>query len=421
MHTEPPSLPGQPLPLAADRVLSVAEVTAHVKRLIESDELLSNVIVRGEISNFTRATSGHLYFSLKDESCQLGAVCFRGAAAGLKFDPGDGDRVVAGGSITVYEKAGRYQLIIRFMRPDGAGDLAAALELLKAKLAAEGLFDPARKRPLPRFPRAVAVCTSSTGAAYHDMKTILERRWPLAQVIPFHTAVQGAEAIPGILKALDEANANPEVDVIILGRGGGSIEDLWAFNEEPVARAIYASQTPVISAVGHETDWTVADLVADVRAATPSNAAEIAVPDIEEIKAGLNGADRRLRSALLARLNAARVRLERAAAHPLLQRPGALIEQQQMRVDDAVAGLSRLMSSRLERGRARLERVVAAFEALSPTAVLQRGYAICRLSDGTVVRSVGQLRTGDAVRVRVSDGEVGADVTSTNPLAGEQA
>lgn len=409
------------MPPGPDRVLSVAEVTAYLKRLIDSDELLSNVVVRGEISNFTRATSGHLYFSLKDESCQLSAVCFRGAATGLKFEPRDGDRVVAGGNITVYEKGGRYQLIVRFLRPDGAGDLAAALELLKAKLAAEGLFDPARKRPLPRFPRAVAVCTSPTGAAVRDMITILNRRWPLAKVIVVPTAVQGAEAVAGIQRALLVANGLPEVDVIIVGRGGGSIEDLWAFNEEAVARAIYASQKPVISAVGHETDFTVADLVADVRAATPSNAAEIAVPDIHQVVAGLRGVERQLRSAVMARLHAARARLERAAGHPLLQRPGALIEQQQLRVDDAAAQLARLMAGRLERSRARLDRALAALDALSPAAVLQRGYAICRLPDGTVVRSVQQVQVGDALRIRVSDGDVGADVVGCWPLSAEQA
>lgn len=423
MNSAADGLPGFPVPARPDRVLSVAEVTTHIKRLMDTDELLQDVIVRGEISNFTRASSGHLYFSLKDESSQLSAVCFRGAAAGLKFDPADGDRVVAGGNITVYERGGRYQLLIRFMRPDGVGSLAAALELLKAKLAAEGLFDPSRKRPLPRFPQTVAICTSPTGAAVRDLISILGRRYPLARILLIPTVVQGAEAVPSIVRSLQIAGSLDEVDVVIVGRGGGSIEDLWAFNEEPVARAIFACPKPVVSAVGHETDFTLADFVADVRAATPSMAAEMVVPDRLDLEAGVLAYTRHLRTAMMAVLQQSQARVQQATSHPLLQRPGALLEQQQLRVDEAAATLARGMATRLERHRARLERAGATLQALSPLGVLGRGYSICRREDGTVVRRIAQVQAGDSVQVTVSDGDIlgsvtgceAADLTSASP------
>lgn len=393
-----------------DRTLTVREVTAYVKRLFDRDELLTDVIVRGEISNLTVASSGHIYFTLKDEASQLSAVCFRGAAAGLKFRPQDGDRVIAGGSVTVYEKGGRYQLMVRFMRPDGAGDLAAALEVLRAKLEAEGLFDPSRKRSWPRFPRAIALCTSPTGAAVQDMISIIGRRYPLARVIVIPAVVQGEEAAGSIVRALSVANALPEVDVIITGRGGGSLEDLWAFNEEPVARAIFASACPVISAVGHETDFTIADFVADARAATPSMAAEMVTPDQTELLAALEGTGRHAIALLRGRLTASRGRLERLVAHPLLQRPEALLEQRQQRLDELAQAAALGMDRLLQRLTHRLERASVAALALSPTAVLQRGYAICRLPDGTVVRRVDEVAAGDDLRVTLSDGDIAARV-----------
>lgn len=403
-------LPGQP---ASERVLTVREVTAYVKRLFDQDELLREVLVRGEVSNFTRASSGHLYFSLKDETTQLGAACFRSAAERLTFEPKDGDLVVAGGSISVYERQGRYQLIVRFMRPDGLGDLAAALELLRARLEAEGLFDPSRKRPLPRFPQVIAACTSPTGAAVRDLTSIIARRYPPAKVIVIPTVVQGDEAPASIVRALQVANSLPQADVIIVGRGGGSLEDLWAFNDEGVARAIFASARPVISAVGHETDFTIADFVADARAATPSMAAEMAVPDARELTGALSAQGRHLRSGLLAHLQRARARYEHVAAHPLLERPQALLEQRQLRVDEAAGRLAELLAMRLERLRARLDRAVAALDALSPVAVVGRGYAICRRDDGRLVRSISDVARGEAIAVTVSDGDVLGTVTGT--------
>ncbi len=408
-------LPGQPVP-ADTGVLSVREVTAYVKRLFDRDELLQGVVVRGEISNFTRAASGHLYFSLKDEACQLSCACFRGAAAKLPFDPKDGDRVVAGGNVTVYERAGRYQLLTKFMRPDGLGALAEALERLKGQLEAEGLFDPSRKRPLPRFPQVIAVCTSPTGAAVRDLTSIIGRRYALAKTIVIPTVVQGDEAGPSIIRSLEIANSLPDVDVIIVGRGGGSIEDLWAFNLEPVARAIFGSGKPVVSAVGHESDFTIADLVADVRAATPSMAAEMVTPETGELLASLESQGRHLRGAMAARIARLRSRLDNLAAHPLLQRPEALLEQRQLRLDDAAESLVGAMSTRLERARVRTERAIVALHALSPVAVVSRGYAICRRSDGSVVRRIGDVATGDTIAVMVSDGDILGDVTGCRAL-----
>ncbi|MGD8240389.1 MAG: exodeoxyribonuclease VII large subunit, partial [Armatimonadota bacterium] len=282
-----------------DIALTVSEVTRHVKRLLDSSELLQGISVRGEVSNFKRHTSGHVYFSLKDEASQLSCIMFRGPAGHLSFEPEDGMQVIASGNVSVYERGGRYQLYTRFMQPDGLGDLYLAFERLKAKLEAEGLFDPARKRAIARFPRRVAIITSPTGAAVRDITTILARRYPAAAQLVVPAIVQGDDAAPSIVRALGIANDMDDVDTIILGRGGGSIEDLWAFNEEVVARAIYSSARPVISAVGHETDFTIADFVADVRAATPSAAAELAAPDQAELRSRVSGSADRLRLALL--------------------------------------------------------------------------------------------------------------------------
>lgn len=407
-------LPGQPVP-ADTGVLSVREVTAYLKRLLDHDELLQTLVVRGEISNFVRAASGHLYFSLKDEESQLSCVCFRGAAAKLGFSPGDGDRIVAGGSITIYERGGRYQLLVKFMRPDGLGALAAALEALTAKLEAQGLFDPSRKRSLPRFPRAIAVCTSPTGAAVRDLTSIIARRYPLAKVIVVPTVVQGLEAEASLVRALRVADSLHEVDVIVVGRGGGSIEDLWAFNLEAVARAIFACHKPVVSAVGHETDFTIADYVADVRAATPSMAAEMVTPDAAELVATLESHGRRLTATVLGRLGLERARYRRAAEHPLLQRPEALLEQKQLRLDDAVRSIVSTQRMRLDRARARLDRAAVALDALSPLAVVARGYSICRDGTGRLVRRLADAPAGSEIRVMVADGDVLADVTGHRP------
>jgi len=398
-----------------EAILSVSEVTAYVKQLLDRDEVLQQMVVRGEISNFTSHRSGHLYFSLKDEGSQLSCVCFRRAAQDLDFAPEEGMQVVAHGNVTVYERAGRYQLIVRFMRPDGAGELAARLEELKARLEAEGLFDPARKRPLPRFPRAVGICTSPTGAAVQDMIRIMTRRYPRAKIVQFPTVVQGEVAAPSIVQSLQAAGRQEELDVIIVGRGGGSLEDLWAFNEEAVARAIFACPIPVISAVGHETDFTIADYVADARAATPSEAAEMVVPDQRELLDNLVVAGKRLRGGVLSRLQRASDRLAAVADRPTMRQPQIMLEPWQQRLDEGIALLSRGLDDLVSEQHRRLEKAGTALTALSPTAVLERGYAICqRGRDGAVVRSVAAVQRSEPVRVTVTDGNIFADVTKVS-------
>jgi exodeoxyribonuclease VII large subunit len=400
--------------------LTVREVTAHVKQLLERSELLRELEVVGEISNFVAHRSGHLYFSLKDEAATLRCVCFRGSAARLGFEPEDGQRVVAFGEVTVYEKGGQYQLLVRFMRPEGMGALAEALAKLRAKLEAEGLFDPSRKRPLPRFPRRIGLVTSPTGAAVQDMLTILARRYPLAEVLLFPTQVQGEAAPASLVSSLRQADRREDVDVLIVGRGGGSIEDLWAFNDEAVARTIFACRTPVISAVGHETDWTIADLVADVRAPTPSGAAEIAVPDGRELEIGLQAAGPRLARGLRARAEAARARLDGLLARPGLRRPRQLLTEYSLRVDDATQDLVSVGRQRLERQAARLDTLGAKLEALGPSAVLARGYSITRRADdGTVVTDWTQVRPGEAVEIALQRGALRATTEAAMPPAQE--
>ncbi len=360
---------------ARTSVLTVGEVTAYVKRLLDRDEVLSDVLVRGEISNLRRPASGHIYFSLKDDQSVMDAVCFRGRAGTLDFEPADGMAVVCGGNVTVYEKQGRYQLVIRFMRPDGMGDLAAALEKLKAQLDAEGLFAAERKRPLPRFPSSIALVTSATGAAVRDMISILTRRYPLARLLLVPTVVQGEDAAGSIVASLRAAN-DVGVDLIILGRGGGSLEDLWPFNEEAVARAVFGSRAPTISAVGHETDTVLTDFVADARAATPSHAAEMAVPDTGELHDYLASLTARATRRLGDVLRRDGERLIEVASHPVLQRPGLYIDTRLQQLDDTVEALARAADAYARARRERLERVAARLAGTDPEAVLRRGYAI---------------------------------------------
>lgn len=391
----------------------MTDLTAYVKRLMDRDELLSDVIVRGEISNLRKPASGHIYFSLKDDKTLLYAVCFRGHVSTLGFDPADGMSVVAGGSVTVYEPQGRYQIVVRFMRPDGVGALAAAFEQLKARLEQEGLFAPERKRPLPRFPHTIALVTSDSGAAVRDMISILTGRYPPARIKLVPTVVQGEDAAPSIVRSLRAANA-VGADVIILGRGGGSLEDLWPFNEEVVAREVFASRVPVISAVGHETDYVLTDFVADVRAATPSHAAEMAVPDARELLVYASS----LRSQSLRRLRAmvqqSTLRLQAAAGHPALRRPETLVEGKLQRLDDLRRVLDVNTRQYLGLRRARLETLQARLSALDPDAALRRGYSIVRRADdGRLITSVAAVAEADELRISVSDGEVAARVSGT--------
>lgn len=389
--------------------LSVSELTAYLKRLIERDEILADVSVRGEISNFSRHSSGHLYFSLKDATSTLSCVCFRNVAATLSFAPADGLQIIASGHITIFEKQGRYQLIVHAMQPDGTGALAMAFEALKRKLEAEGLFAPERKRPLPRFPRGVGLITSPTGAAVQDLVSIISRRFPLARIVIIPTIVQGAGAVESIVSSIRFANTIEGLDVLIVGRGGGSLEDLWSFNEEAVARAVYASRLPVISAVGHETDVCLTDFVADLRAPTPSAAAELVVPDATELQRHLLALGRHMQNRLLHFIQRDRQRLQRLASHPFMQRPYALLEARMQRVDEAYEALCQHIRRLVDANKARLEKANVGLTALSPLSVLKRGYAICRLSaTGEIVRSIQQIQPQADLSITVSDGDFAA-------------
>jgi exodeoxyribonuclease VII large subunit len=390
--------------------LSVSEVTLRIKQVVETEPGLAKCEVRGEVSNFKRHTSGHLYFSLKDEGATLGCVMWRGNAQRLRFDPKDGEEVLAAGSISVYPPQGKYQLVCDRLEKAGKGDLWAEFEALKRKLEAEGLFDPSRKRPIPQFPGRVAVISSATGAATQDMLTILARRYPPARVVLIPATVQGEAAPASLLRALGRAR-RVGADVILLGRGGGSMEDLWCFNDEALVRAVAASHVPVIAAVGHETDFTLTEFAADLRAPTPSAAAEMAVPDRAELRQRLHAMGERLRAGLVGRTERARLRLEALGSRAALRRPLDMLVPRAQRTDDAWERLARAERANLQAFRARCEGPGAKLEALSPGATMARGYAVCTLGeDGRVLRSIGDVDAGDPVRILLPDGRLEATV-----------
>lgn len=384
--------------------LSVSELNARIKGLIESDPVLGSVYVRGELSNYKVYPSGHHYFTLKDAESSLRCVMFRSAASKLRFRPESGMRVTAWGRVAVYPRDGAYQLYCEGLMPEGAGDLQVAYEQLKAKLAAEGLFDPAHKKPIPHYPERIAVITSSAGAAVHDIIRVLRKRWPVAKVVLLPVRVQGVEAPPEIAGALRYANKYRVADVIITGRGGGSIEDLWAFNDERVARAIYASELPVISAVGHEPDVTIADFVADLRAATPSNAAELVAPDVSELRDAIRSASARLDQAIGRGLSQRRTALTELASRRVMQSPTGFIDQRRLELDSIRLRLDAAATGRLHRERQEFARLAAKLDALSPLKVLGRGYSIALDAEGRAVREADQLKAGDKLDLRLSRG-----------------
>ena len=386
-------------------VLSVSQVNQYLKGLMDRDELLSALYVRGEISNYKCYPSGHHYFSLKDGESALRCVMFRREAASLRFRPENGMQVIAAGRVAVYPRDGAYQLYCVRLTPEGVGDLQVAFEQLKEKLRREGLFDPEAKKPLPRFPRRIALVTSPAGAAVRDMIRILGARWPLSEVIVLPVRVQGEEAPGEISAAITYADRAGLVDVIITGRGGGSMEDLWAFNDERVARAIFACRTPVISAVGHEPDVTIADFVADVRAATPSNAAELAVPDRDEVLAALAQYRGRLEKAVGRRLEAARSAWTRCRTSPALTRPEEQIQNRRLALDGQGLRLAHALQRRLGGERERYARTAAKLDALSPFKVLARGYAIPQDGEGRVIASAGALTPGERLTLTMADGQ----------------
>ncbi|MCI9425696.1 MAG: exodeoxyribonuclease VII large subunit [Flavonifractor sp.] len=387
-------------------VYSVTQVNQYIKGLLDQDQTMTALYVRGEVSNYKAYPSGHHYFSLKDAGGAIRCVMFRREAVSLRFRPENGMKVLAFGRVTVFPRDGQYQLYCSALTPDGVGDLHVAFEQLKQKLYEEGLFEAAHKKPLPRFPEKIALITSPAGAAVRDMLRILEARWPLAEVCIIPVRVQGAEAPGEIAGAIAWANQHRAADLLITGRGGGSMEDLWAFNEEIVARAIYASDIPIISAVGHEPDVTIADFAADLRAATPSNAAELAVPDQNEIYAGLWGLGDRLGRAMTRQLEAGRAALERARRCRVLQEPMGYVDDKRVLLDYQRERLAHGLRGALSRERERFARSAAALDALSPLKVLGRGYGIPRRTDGGVIRSVKEVDTGDGLELRLSDGSL---------------
>ena len=386
------------------RIISVSELNGVVKLLLDNDPLLRNLAVRGELSNYKIYPSGHHYFTLKDPGGALRCVMFKGSALRLRFRPENGMKVVVTGRVSVFPRDGAYQLYAEEMIPEGAGDLAVAFEQLKARLYAEGLFDPARKKPLPGYPERIAIVTSPAGAAVHDMIRILRRRYPLAKVILLPVRVQGAEAPAEIAGAIRYADRWQIGDVIITGRGGGSLEDLWAFNDERVARAISACKTPVISAVGHEPDVTISDFVADVRASTPSHAAETAVPDQMELRRFLLSSQQRLTKSQEKRLAAERQRLTDFAAKRCLTEPTAFIQDKRMELVHRQQRLGDLSQGQLVRKRQRFAAISAALDAMSPLKVLGRGYAVARDAEGRILKTYRDISVGDTVTVTLGEG-----------------
>jgi exodeoxyribonuclease VII large subunit len=441
-----------------EKILSVKDLTRFIKMKLESDELLQNVLVRGEISNFTHHSSGHMYFTLKDAGSRIKCIMFASQNQRLPFIPREGQKVIAGGSISVYERDGQYQFYISHMQPDGIGSLYLAFEQLKKKLEEEGLFAQERKKPIPRFPGAIGVVTSPTGAAIRDVLITLQRRYPAVPIIIFPVAVQGRQAAPSIARAIETMNRLREVDVLIVGRGGGSLEELWAFNEEIVARSIYQSKLPIISAVGHETDYTIADFVADLRAATPTAAAELAVPHVLELKQQLYYLSQRLHSGIIRQLNHKKDKLRQIRRSPYFMYPRRhLLEpaerldrikerlvfkirnrlgrsaEQYMKLERALLShhpkeQAMYASRRLESGKQRLMRsmqmhrkenkqrlsaLIRYLDALSPLKIMDRGYSLVYdEKQKTLIKSLHQVQPGDLVKVKVTDGVMDCHVWS---------
>jgi exodeoxyribonuclease VII large subunit len=439
------------------KYLSVIALTKYIKRKFDADPHLQDVHVRGEISNFKQHSSGHMYFTLKDDKARILAVMFSSQSRAMKFSPENGMKVVVKGDISVYEPSGQYQIYIKEMRPDGIGELFLAYEQLKKRLESEGLFSIEQKKPIPSYPKTVGVITSPTGAAIRDIITTIKRRYPIANILVLPALVQGENAAPSIARAIEKANKMDEIDVLIVGRGGGSIEELWAFNEELVARAIFQSLVPVISAVGHETDFTIADLVADMRAPTPTAAAELAVPHIDELMERLLQRKTRMLQSMSGRYRYEKQRLDRAQRSYAFRYPQRLYEQKLEHVDklteSLVRGASRLMDvkkgqhetihkrlvrshprialreaeSRFDRsqkdmGRAMIqiflkkqtqfEKVISTLQALSPLKIMDRGYSLVYSEDNVLIKSINQVKENEPLQIQLTDGSLLCNVTN---------
>ena len=394
-----------------ENIYTVTQLNTLIKAAFDNVPALQNVCVRGELSNYKLYPSGHHYFTLKDSDGALKCVMFKGSALSLRFRPQNGMAVLAVGRVTVYPKDGAYQLYCTRLIPDGAGDLQLAFEQMKQRFYEEGLFDQGHKQALPAFPHRIGIVTSPAGAAVHDMLRILGKRYPLSKVLLLPVRVQGEGAAQEIARAIQWANQEKLAELLIVGRGGGSMEDLWAFNEEPVARAIYDSQIPVISAVGHEPDVTISDFVADLRAATPSNAAELAVPDQQELRQRMDALQERLSAALERRAGNARQQLEALIASPALRDPLGPIQERRQTLDSLAEDLAQAQQKLVTEQRQHLGRLSAALDAMSPLKVLSRGYAMVSLTEGDLVASARQVKPGDRVRITLHDGDFVAKVT----------
>lgn len=394
-------------------VLTVNQLNRYIKSVIEFDPKLNSVYVCGEISNFTNHyRSGHLYFSLKDEDSLIRAVMFRSHAQRLRFEPRDGMKVLVRGRVSVYERDGQYQLYVDDVQPDGVGALQQAYEQLKERLGKEGLFDTVYKKKIPAYPNVIGVVTSPTGAAVHDIMNILSRRWPLARMILFPVQVQGDSAAAQIANSIKQCNADKACDVLIVGRGGGSLEDLWAFNEEIVARAVFESEIPVISAVGHETDFTICDFVSDLRAPTPSSAAELATPDAGEQLMLLENYRFTLKQLLNERIRRERNRIYLCVSSPVFQNPKRLTENYKQETDNLSLRMDYAMKNIVQKKALRLNAQIEKLDALSPLKVLSRGYTMAYKDNNPVTKSA-DLSAGDSLNLRFADGTVSCRVLSS--------
>lgn len=403
------------------QIFTVTALNEYIKMKLESDEALLHVFIRGEISNFTNHKSGHFYFTVKDETSRLSAVMFRSAASKLAFMPENGMKIIIGGRISAYVRDGQYQIYADTMEPDGVGALYIAYEQLKAKLGAEGLFDEGKKKPLPRYPMRIGVITSPTGAAIRDIINILGRRFPIAEVILYPSLVQGESAAPQLISGMKYFNENGNVDVIIIGRGGGSLEDLWAFNSEALVREVAASKIPVISAVGHEIDFTLCDFAADRRAPTPSAAAEIAVPERFELRRKLGNVTTRLELIETKRLEYLRAALERLAKSRALTDPRNFLDDRRMALGVAEDKLYNRITFLLERKKSALAGRTAKLDAMNPLAVLSRGYGAAFDDGGCVIKSTTEVKIGENINLMLSDGTVFATVNGIKPNEKENA
>lgn len=391
----------QPMP-SNQNIITVTQLNKYIKGIIEKDSKLFHIMVKGELSNFKKHFSGHCYMTLKDETSAIRAIMFKGDASKLRFEPENGMKVIVVGNISVFERDGQYQLYLSEMQPDGVGDLHVAFEQLKEKLKNEGLFDPSRKKAIPSYPKAIGVVTSATGAAVRDIINVITRRYPLCEILIYPAQVQGEGGSQQVETAIAYFNEQKNVDVLIVGRGGGSIEELWVFNEERTARAIAKSNIPIISAVGHETDFTIADFVSDLRAPTPSAAAELAVPSIDELKTRINSYYNRMKFTLAKAIESKHNILKRFA----LKSPMDLIGQNMQRLDQLQKDLVDSVDSSIQQAKSKLSLAAGRLDALSPLAVLQRGYSVVQDEKGDVIRSVKQIKVGDNLRTKLPDGVI---------------